>query len=132
MDRGRDSSIAAHLRGLEELLLDAAVRRSPERVGELLHPGFVEIGSSGRAMSRAEVIEGLGLEAAAERAIDQFEARMLAPSVALVTYRVRRRGIGGSSPAVCSLRSSVWVLGEDGGGAWRMIFHQGTVVGEQV
>ncbi|WP_370626547.1 DUF4440 domain-containing protein [Streptomyces sp. NBRC 110035] len=37
-------------------LLDPEVRRSPERVGELLHPEFVEIGASGRVWDRDAII----------------------------------------------------------------------------
>lgn len=40
-------------------LLDAEVRRSPERLGALLHPDFYEFGSSGRLWDRAAVLAEL-------------------------------------------------------------------------
>ncbi|MFJ8464488.1 DUF4440 domain-containing protein [Streptomyces swartbergensis] len=43
----------------EPALLDPDVRRSPERVGALLHPGFHEFGASGRHWSRCAVIAAL-------------------------------------------------------------------------
>lgn len=54
-----DPHTAAHTTAAIEAelkLLDPEVRRSPQRVGELLHPEFVEIGASGRIWDRDAII----------------------------------------------------------------------------
>ena len=55
-------------------------------------------------------------------ALSDFEARLLAPGVALVTYKTTRRASPGQ-PASAALRSSLWVEREN---RWQVIFHQGT------
>ena len=45
---------------------------------------------------------------------------MLAPSIALLTYRIARE----AKPPVHTLRSSVWKRTK---GQWQMIFHQATI-----
>lgn len=106
---------------LERELLEAAARASPARVAELLDEGFVEFGSSGRVWDRAGIIAGLAAEGGGvARRAEDMRVRMLAPDVALVTYRAVRETEGA---AFRTLRSSVWVRRD---GAWRMAFHQGT------
>ena len=102
-------------------MLDPAVRASAAAVAELLDDDFMEYASSGGVYDKAQVIEGLGGEAAVERSVTDLEVRQLAPDVALVTYRVTRHG----EPPANSLRSSIW---RNTGGQWRRLFHQGTVV----
>jgi len=101
------------------------VRRDGEALGEILAEGFREHGSSGRAFDRAAIRKALAAEAedgsAPQRGIVDFSLRVLAPDVALVTYRCEARG-GAEAPRA-SLRSSVWVRRE---GRWRILFHQGT------
>ena len=118
-------NLYAHLRDLEERLLRPEVRSSPEALRTLLAEGFREFGSSGRVFTRAEMIAELAREAEApgvERGMSGFGLEMLAPDVALVTYRAHRTVAGGG---VESLRSSVWRFCD---GRWRMVFHQGTAV----
>jgi hypothetical protein len=113
------SSIERQLQDLELSLLQPSVRKS-ERVAELLAEGFVEFGSSGRTFTKAQIISSLRAETAPpELSATQFKVQLLAPHVALVTYRVLRR----SEPPVHTLRSSIW---EQRQGQWQMVFHQGT------
>jgi hypothetical protein len=104
---------------LEEELLRTASRRSPERLRELLDPGYLELGASGRRWDREGAIAAL-LEATVPRdaRIANPEATPLAPGVVLLTYEVEVDGRA-------TLRSSVWLRR---GGAWRLRFHQGTPV----
>lgn len=104
---------------LELSLLQAGVRKS-EVVAELLAEGFVEFGSSGRVLTRPQIVTALQAESPVQVTASQFKVQWLAPHVALVTYRAHRH----SQPPVHTLRSSIW---EQRLGRWQMIFHQGTL-----
>ena len=110
------------IRHLEERLLQADVRRSPQDVAELLADDFIEIGSSGRIYDKQTTIDELQHESPIELSPTHFQIRMLAPDVVLVTYRAVRSA---SAPAQTaqSLRSSIWKQLE---GRWQLVFHQGT------
>jgi len=110
--------IAARLIALERELHDATARKSP-RVAELLADAFFEFGSSGRVLNRAQIIANLRVEAPAKVEARGFRVTLLAPHVALVTYRSLRK----AKPPVRRLRSSIW---QRKGRKWRMVFHQGT------
>ncbi len=106
---------------LEESLLRPEVGQSALDLDELLAGDFRELGSFGAICSKARVLAELPRAPPVEASIADFDSRVLAPGVALVTYKVTRfddRSAGGSS----SLRSSLWRF-EDG--RWRMVFHQG-------
>jgi hypothetical protein len=113
------------LRQLEEQLLRPEVRSSAEQVGRLLADDFIEVGSSGYAYDKQQIIEALRQEKPdpAERiSMAEFAARRLAPGIFLVTYRtIRDRGP--DEPGRSRLRSSIWKLID---GRWLMVFHQGT------
>ncbi|MBP1076580.1 hypothetical protein JOD63_000548 [Microbacterium terrae] len=109
----------AEIRALEEELLTAAARRNPERLSELLHPDFIEIGRSGRRWSRDEIIESLANEGIRDAVItDGWDIFELAPGVALITFVIR------TSDRV-SRHSSIWTWAS---GKTQMLFHQGTFV----
>jgi hypothetical protein len=83
---------------------------------------FVEIGASGRIFDKQATIDGLQHESPAEISLTDYQARILAPDVVLVTYHAVR-----SAPAPAqitqSLRSSIWKRLD---GRWQLVFHQGT------
>jgi ribonuclease HI len=116
-----DGDVEREVASLERALLDPAVRADPARVAALLHPGFVEIGASGRRWDRAAIVAELardpGDTAEPLRAVD-LRAQRLAPDVVLVTYR-------SEGPGRSAWRSSVWVLD---GPTWVLRHHQGTPV----
>ena len=118
-----DETIARHLRELEESLLQPDVRKSV-RLSELLSDGFVEFGSSGRVYTKADLVAVLQAETPVAQTTAHFKVAMLAPQVALVTYRIRRH----SMPPVDTLRCSIW---QRDGTQWRMAFHQGTITSPQ-
>jgi hypothetical protein len=105
------SSELEHVIALELSLLDPEVRRSPERVGRLLHCDFREFGPGG-AWDREAIVAALAADPGRGWQATDVEARAVAAGVVLVTYR-----------AAGSLRSSLWVSGPDG---WQVLFHQGT------
>jgi hypothetical protein len=113
-------TVQAQLQHLEEQLLQAEVRASPERLSALLADEFVEFGSSGQVFDKKQIIELLREEAPTKRSLSKFESTMLSDTVVLVTYRATRA----SKPPVHSLRSSIWRLSH---GRWQMLFHQGTL-----
>ncbi len=107
------------IRAVEEELLTSTARRNPDRVRELLHPDFMEIGRSGTRLSRDDVVAALRIEDDRETTVtDEWELRLLARDVALVTYAIR-------GPGRNSRHSSIWT---SAGGELRMLFHQGTFV----
>jgi hypothetical protein len=114
-----NASLEKHLRELEERLLQTEVRKSPEELDQLLADDFVEIGSSGRLFNKQQIIEGLINETPVHRTLLDFKIKLLAPDVALVTYRVHNH-----EEQRYSLRSSIWKRNED---RWQMVFHQGTL-----
>lgn len=114
--------LAAHLRSLEERLLDPDVRAQPEAVAALLTRSFREFGSSGRTFTRDQILAELANETRQELVLTDFHIDQLDPASALVTYRSHRRTPDGNT--ISALRSSQWILEPDG--HWRMHFHQGT------
>lgn len=115
----KTDTIQQHLQELELCLLQPNVRKST-RVEELLAEEFIEIGSSGNAHTRQEIISALQAEPTTQWTATQFKIRLLAPTIALVTFRAHRH----SEPPVHSLRSSIW---RETNGQWQMYFHQGTL-----
>lgn len=112
-----------HLKMLEQRLLRPEVRKSPAEVGALLADDFVEFASDGRVCGKAQIIESLRKSPAARMTLSDFKVRMLAPDVALATFRYHRESTP-ERPAARSIRSSVW---KRTNGRWRMAFHQGTL-----
>ncbi|RAK19417.1 MULTISPECIES: DUF4440 domain-containing protein [Bacillales] len=113
-----NSSLKEHLYSLEERLLQPDVRKSVEELEILLADDFIEFGSSGRVFNKQQVIERLPNESTIQMTLMDFEVKLLAPDVALTTYRVLKH-----KDMKYSLRSSIWKLKE---GKWQMVFHQGT------
>jgi hypothetical protein len=115
--------IATELVRLERSLLDPEVRRSPERLSQLLADDFVELGSSGRVFDRKGIIEELRRERPQPVTATDFEVKGLGPEFVLVTYRSHR-----AEDERSFLRSSIWRFS---GGRWQMVFHQGTPTGSK-
>ena len=116
-----------HLRSLEERLLQADCRSTREELALLLDDSFREVGSSGRSLTRDMVLDTLPKETPLRRSLASFNVMLLAPGVALATYRAELHPEGGGPPRH-SLRSSIW---REANGRWRMVFHQGTVAAMQ-
>ena len=113
-----ESPIERELQELELCLLQPSVRKS-QRLAQLLAEGFVEFGSSGQTFTKEQAVAALQAEATTKCTATQFKVQLLAPHVALITYRAHRH----SDPPAHTLRSSIW---EHIHGQWQMVFHQGT------
>lgn len=97
------------------------MRRSKARLEELLDPGFVEIGASGRFWSRQTIIEMLTEGQDRVRAplpTTEMTGRPVAPGLVLLTYVSDPDGRA-------ARRSSLW---RRSGESWRVLFHQGTLL----
>lgn len=110
------------LEKLEEGLWKAETRFDNEWMERTLAPDFFEFGRSGRIYRREDSI---GIESQpidARFPLKNFDARLLTPGVALVTYisAVTYNGI-----EEFGNRSSIWTRTENG---WQLRFHQGTPV----
>ena len=102
---------------LEQRLLDPNVRGSPGAVIPLLHPDFIEFGSSGRVYTKEMMVQMMVAEAPGVVKIRDFDVKELSDDVALVTYRT----IG--TKGMEARRSSIWLRRDSG---WQIVFHQGT------
>jgi hypothetical protein len=110
------ASVLEEVVALELRLLDPETRRSPAAVERLLHPDFREIGASGKPWDRDSIVAALADDPGEPTRATEVTARFVADRVVLLTYTAERAGAR-------SLRSSLWVGGDDG---WRVLFHQGT------
>ncbi len=102
--------------------MDPAFRKDRQKTASLLAEDFCEFGSSGRVWSREAILEHLAEEAPqpAPKVVD-FQLELIAPMLALVTYRTIRSG-------KAALRSSLWIEID---GEWKIRFHQGTPIPSQ-
>lgn len=90
---------------MEQALLQPEVRRSAERLDELLADGFREFGSSGRVYDKQAILRMLPSETStADYVISDFDVERLAEGVVLATYTVTETA-GGET--MRSLRSSI-------------------------
>ncbi len=114
----RSSAVDAAIES-ELSLLDSEVRRSPQRLGALLHPEFTEFGASGRYWDRASIIETLTGDSEPRVrpfTISRMKGVQLAPDVVHLTFDTDYNGRRAH-------RSSLWRHTEEG---WQLYFHQAT------
>lgn len=117
--------VQKQLRALEESLWRGTTRFDRAYVDAVLAEDFTEIGRSGRAWTREQVLDAPPVDLRVELPLPGFAVRLLAPGVALVTYRSVVR-IGGSA-AEEAHRSCVWTADDSG---WRLVRHHGTPVAD--
>lgn len=116
------------LQALEVELHHPGVRCSRERLNQLLHAEFHEVGRSGCVYHRETIIDYLCTrDAQPTVASDAFAIVELAADVALLTYRSAQIVVG-EGLANHALRSSVWTKSAAG---WRLRYHQGTAAAQE-
>jgi hypothetical protein len=112
------------MRALEKTLAELERRLSdprpadPRSIEPVFADDFIELGSSGRCYTKAQVLAALATEPRRAISIHDFRARQLAPDVALVTYRA----VEGTR---ITRRASIWTRGA---GGWKIVFTRGTVL----
>lgn len=105
---------------LEQALLTPAFRHDRSAVAALLHPDFREVGASGRAWTRAEILEELARSSDREAPeVSEVKAIELADRVVLITFTT-------ATTERTVHRCSIWV---SDGAAWSVIYHQATPAG---
>ena len=118
-----NDALAIELSRLEAELHRPTVRTDGDRVKDLLHAEFAEIGRSGQFYSRDAALIALKSEVQPyEIAADAYVATKIGAGVALLTYRSAQRQEDGTFTQH-TLRSSIWVLVA---GRWQLRYHQGT------
>ena len=121
------SPILQKLQALEVELHHPGVRCSRERLEQLLHPEFHEVGRSGRLYSRETVINFMAAEDSHPLvASEGFSVSVLGPGVALLTYR-SAHVVPAAELVNHTLRSSTWLKA---GIRWQLRYHQGTAAAE--
>jgi hypothetical protein len=118
-----EAAILDELRPLEPIFHTAAFGASIQDFDARMTPDYFEIGASGRRYSRAFILETLEahppVDAAEARWVaSDFAVRGLGPETYLLTYRLEQ------GPRV-TRRATIW---RRAGGAWQILYHQGTVV----
>ncbi|MFF0055730.1 DUF4440 domain-containing protein [Streptomyces microflavus] len=111
-------AVAAAIEG-ELRLLDPVVRATADLLASLLHPGFREIGTSGRLWNRETIIEALTADDAPRPGpltASRMQGVELCSDLVHLTFDTESKGLR-------SHRSSLWRLT---GAGWRLYFHQAT------
>ena len=118
-----EENLLNHLQELEISLHQPSVRSNADRLEELLHESFAEIGRSGQSYYKADSIRDLPLEEHSTVIWAQdFVMHEISDDIALLTYKSGYLNAKGDVSRH-SLRSSLWQRTEHG---WQMRFHQGT------
>ena len=107
---------------LERELHDPSVRKNAERLSELLHDLFYEVGRSGDAYDKTQILSSLEAETTHVVWSQDFELQVINDDLVLLTYRSAHIGEE-KMLARFSRRSSLW---QKVGGSWKLRFHQGT------
>lgn len=107
---------------LEALLLDSSVRKSLEKLNQLIADDFIEFGSSGKIYTKQDVFAALLSESPRQFIVKDFDVKELSENIVLATYKTEEKG------KKC-LRSSIWKKADED---FRMIFHQGTKCGDEI
>ena len=113
---------------LEKELLKPEIRKSAEKISELLSDDFIEFCSSGNIYhyNKGDVFDNDSNSFEIKWEIKEFTIRQLSNDCILATYKVIKHSELNESKKY-SLRSSLWKLFN---GTWKMIFHQGTLTSQ--
>ena len=102
---------------LENALLTDEVRKSTDKLNQLISDNFVEFGSSGKIYKKSDILKFLPKEEFKKITITDFEIISSRKDEVSVHYK-------SNSENNITLRSSIWKKEE---GNWKIIFHQGTI-----
>lgn len=115
--------LQAELQALESELHQAGRHSAGERLAQLLHPSFHEVGRSGRRYDRDDILRFLASKVTVPDVVASDHAvRWLADGAALLTYRSAHRTPDGGL-TLQAHRCSVWLRVAS---AWQLCYHQGT------
>jgi hypothetical protein len=109
---------------LENDLLKSEIRKSPQKLSELLAEEFIEFTSSGSEYhyKNSDVFQKQEDNSELLWQITDFRIKQLSEDCILAIYKVVKHNEPNENKKY-SLRSSIW---KSYCGKWKMIFHQGT------
>lgn len=110
----------AVLKRLEEELWREETRFDGERMSDIIAPDFLEFGRSGRIYRREDSLAVPRQPIDAVLPLPDFDARLLHPDIAQVTYN---SAVTYDGVVQHARRSSIWSRTSSG---WVLRFHQGT------
>jgi len=116
--------IAELIKALEIELLQPEVRKSKERLEELIADEFIEISESGKKYNKQDILSALPKQSGIKFFLSNVKCTEISPGVVLATFQLEKE-IVNSGEKITSLRSSVW---QNRNGNWQIIFHQGTLL----
>lgn len=113
---------------LENNLLSSTIRKSPEKINEILDDEFTEYTSSGEEYhyKKGDIFQDKEDESELDWQISDFKIKKLSEECVLATYKVVKNKEMDEKKKY-TLRSSIWKCID---GTWKMIFHQGTLCGK--
>ena len=119
------SNVLETLQKLEQELQDPLARKNPERLRELLHPDFEEVGRSGKTYYRDEIIAELSTELPGPPiGSESYRASEISEGSIILRYVSYQKEEGGALTHRCE-GVSIWQLLDSG---WRLRYHQGTPI----
>ena len=112
------------IKNFEIELLQPEIRKSTERLDELIADEFIEIGESGKQYNKQDILSALPMQTGLKFSLSDFKATEISSDVFLATFHLEKE-ITKSREKIISLRSSIW---KNKNGKWQIVFHQGTKI----
>ena len=112
------------IKNFELELILPEIRKSTERLNELIADEFIEIGESGKQYNKQEILSALQKQTGINFFLSNFKATKISSDIVLATFQLEKE-ITESREKIISLRSSIWKLND---GKWQIVFHQGTKI----
>lgn len=117
------------MEGIEKTLFDleaelqkSEVRKSVEKLNEIISDDFREITSSGTVTDKQDCFVNLPAAPEIKFVMTDFSVRELATDLVQTFFKTEKTIIG-TDKISYSMRNSIW---KNENGKWKMIFHQGT------
>lgn len=120
----RGMKLTERILQLEKELLKSEVRKSSQKINEILSDDFIEFCSSGNIYryKNGDIFQEKDDKLENNWRILDFEIKELSDDCLLALYKVIKLNEKDENKR-SSIRSSIWKLQD---GKWEMIFHQGT------
>lgn len=119
------SSLKEEIYNLENELLKSEVRKSHEKIAELLCDDFIEYCSKGEIYNykKGDIFQDENDNKELNCQIVDFNIKELSSNTVLALYKVIKHNYSNEKNKY-SIRSSIW---KNQNGKWKMFFHQGTL-----
>ena len=116
------SNLEQKIYDLENELQQHEVRKSTERLAELISDDFLEFGSAGLSYTKKDVLTNLPTAGEIKFKMMDFRINVLSEGIVQSLFKTEKVNLENGKTSY-SLRSSIW---RKEGDKWVMIFHQGT------